>query len=238
VNAHTSGAAATTWPRTRGRRRGCRPRVAGWSSWSRRAQRLTVGDERVGVAVRVRAENRGTVSYQRLCGQTPTDLAARRPSPHSMIDHCGPPTRLPHARTHVELACAARPVRRGQGRRDLGAAARGRGAAPNQSAPDADVDRPGVHHRIGQAAAHPAPPAPAGLTANAAAMACPARSPPLDLPATTTGPTILGRHPIKSRSLGCRWPDARRERPVGPTRRGWDRPRPPPWHCRRLVPVR
>jgi hypothetical protein len=47
-----------------------------------------------------------------------------------------------------------------------------------------------------------------------------------------------GRHPIKSRSSGCRWPDARRERPVGPTRRGWDRPRPPPWHCRRLVPVR
>ena len=38
----------------------------------------------------------------------PTDLPARRPSPHSMIDHCGPPTRLPHARTHIELACAAR----------------------------------------------------------------------------------------------------------------------------------
>jgi putative transposase len=37
------------------------------------------------------------------------------------------------------------------------------GAAPNQSAPD--VDRPGVSHRLGQAAAHPAPPAPAGLTA-------------------------------------------------------------------------
>ena len=32
-----------------------------------------------------------------------------------MIGHCGPPTRLPHARTHTELARAARPIRRGQG---------------------------------------------------------------------------------------------------------------------------
>ena len=55
----------------------------------------------------------------------------------------------------------------------------------HQPAPDADVARPGVPQRPGQAAAHPATPAPAGLTTNAAALACPARRPPLDLPANT-----------------------------------------------------
>jgi hypothetical protein len=82
VNAHTSGAAATTWPRTRGRCRGCRPRVAGWSSWSRRAQRLTVGDERVGVAVRpVGAENRVTAPDQRFRRQpTSQSRLAGRPA--------------------------------------------------------------------------------------------------------------------------------------------------------------
>ena len=44
--------------------------------------------------------------------------------------------------------------------------------------------------------------------------------------------------PIRSQSSGCRWPNARRARLVEPTRRGWDRPRPPPWHCRRPVPAR
>jgi len=44
--------------------------------------------------------------------------------------------------------------------------------------------------------------------------------------------------PIRSQSSGCRWPNARRARLVEPTHRGWDRPRPPPWHCRRPVPVR
>ena len=113
-----------------------------------------------------------------------------------MIGHCGPPTRLPHARTRAELACAARPIRHGQGRRDPRPATRGRGAAPNQSAPDPDVDRPGVPQRPGQAAAHPAPTSPAGLTTNAAALACPARGPPLDLPATTPGPTT--RHATRA----------------------------------------
>jgi sodium/hydrogen antiporter len=44
--------------------------------------------------------------------------------------------------------------------------------------------------------------------------------------------------PIRSQSSGYRWPNARRARLVEPTRRGWDRPRPPPWHCRRPVPAR
>jgi hypothetical protein len=112
-----------------------------------------------------------------------------RPSLISMIGHCGPPTRLPHARTHTELARAARPIRHGQGRRDPGAASRGRGAAPSQSALATNVGRSCVLQRFGQAAARTGTAAPAGLATNAAALACPARRPPLDLPATTTRPT-------------------------------------------------
>ena len=52
--------------------------------------------------------------------------------------------------------------------------------------------RPGVPQRRGQAAA--ATPAPTGPATNAAALACPARGPPLDLPATTPGrPTRMNR---------------------------------------------
>ena len=50
----------------------------------------------------------------------------------------------------------------------------------------------------GQAAAHPATPAPAGLATNAAALACPARRPPLDLSATTTGPASRSRNRVRA----------------------------------------
>ena len=86
----------------------------------------------------------------------PTDLAVAVQPPHSMISRCGLPTRVPDARPRSELAGAARPVRRRQGRRDPRAAARGRRAAPTQPAPDTDVARPGVPQRLRQAAAHPA----------------------------------------------------------------------------------
>jgi hypothetical protein len=71
--------------------------------------------------------------------------------------------RHPRIQRAAELARAARPIRRGQGRRDPRAATRGRRVASNHSAPDADAGRPGVPQRAGQAAAHPATPAPAGL---------------------------------------------------------------------------
>ena len=60
------------------------------------------------------------------------------------------------------------------------------------------VPHPGVPHRCGQAAAHAATPAQTGLTTNAAASACPARCPPLDLSATNTRPS--SGHLDRSRS--------------------------------------
>ena len=55
--------------------------------------------------------------------------------------------------------------------------------------PDTDLARPRRAQRAEQAAARPAAPAAAGVTPNAAALARPARRPPLDLPAPTTRPT-------------------------------------------------
>ena len=84
-----------------------------------------------------------------------------------------------------------------------------------KSAPDPDVDRPGVPQRPGQAAAHPAPTSPAGLTTNAAALARPARGPPLDLPTTTPGPTT--RHATRAGSgaaVGPGEPTVVRAKPV------------------------
>jgi hypothetical protein len=52
-----------------------------------------------------------------------------------MIVRCGLSTRLPDARPRAELACAAGSLRRGQGRRDPGAASRGRHAAPTPPHP-------------------------------------------------------------------------------------------------------
>ena len=54
------------------------------------------------------------------------DLDITVPTRASMIACCGPRTRLPDARSRAELAGAARPLRRRQGRRDPDAATRGR----------------------------------------------------------------------------------------------------------------
>ena len=59
----------------------------------------------------------------------------------------------------------------------------------HQPTPDADLGRPRRAQRAEQAATRPAAPAAARLTPNPAALARPARRPPLDLPATTTRPT-------------------------------------------------
>src|SRR5262245_44705459 len=99
-----------------------------------------------------------------------------------MIARRGAQTRLPDARTRAELAGAARPLRRRQGRRDPDAAARGRRDAPHQPPANADVARPLCDQRTEQGAARPAAPDAACLAPNAAAMARPARRPALDLP--------------------------------------------------------
>ena len=62
------------------------------------------------------------------------------------------------ARPRAELAGAVRPVQRSQGRRDPGAPPRGRRTSTTQSTSRADVGRPGVPQRPGQAAAHPTVP--------------------------------------------------------------------------------
>ena len=145
-----------------------------------------------------------------------------------MIASCGLPTRVPDARSRAELAGAARPLRRRQGRRDPDAASRGRRAAPHQPPPDADLARPRRAQRAEQAAARPAAPAAAGVAPNAAALARPARRPPLDLPAPTTRPTT---HRTADPGPGAA--DGPRESPLGlqthPGRAG--RPRP----CRRRL---
>ena len=105
----------------------------------------------------------------------------------------------------------------------LDAAARGRRAAPHQPPPEDDLARPRRAQRAEQAAARPAAPAAAGLTPNAAALARPARRPPLDLPAPTTRPTTH-----RTADPGPRAADGPRESPLGlqthPGRAG--RPRP------------
>ena len=69
------------------------------------------------------------------------DLDSTVPTRASMmIARCGPRTRLPDARSRAGLAGAARPLRRGQARRDPDASARGRGTAPHEH--PADTDRP------------------------------------------------------------------------------------------------
>src|SRR6476661_9082454 len=106
-----------------------------------------------------------------------------------MIASCGLPIRLPDARSRAELAGAACPLRRGQGRRDPGAASRGRRAAPHQLPANADVARPRGAQRAEQTAAYPAAPVAASDAPNLAALARPTRRPPLDLPAPTARQT-------------------------------------------------
>src|SRR4051812_29033165 len=140
-----------------------------------------------------------------------------------MIACCGPRTRLSDARSRTELAGAARPLRRRQGRRDPDASARGRGTASHQPSAETDLARPRRAQRAEQAAARRVAPGAAGLTPNPAALARPARRPPLDLPAPTTRPTT---HRIGYQ--GPRAADGPREPPLGlqtdPGRVG--RPRP------------
>src|SRR3954453_12566112 len=106
-----------------------------------------------------------------------------------MIASCGLPTRLPDARARPELAGAARPLRRGQGRRNPHAASRGLRAATKQPPPQDGVARPRRPQRAEQAAPSPAAPTAIGLTENPAALARAPRRAPLDPPAPTTRPT-------------------------------------------------
>src|SRR5215218_9328721 len=106
-----------------------------------------------------------------------------------MISYCGVPTRVPHARPRAELAGAVRTLGRSQGCRDLGAPTRGGRTAPTPPTPEAELGRPRPAQRAEPTASHPAAPAAARVTENPAALALPARRPPLDLSATTTRPT-------------------------------------------------
>ena len=77
----------------------------------------------------VGAENRVTAPDQRL--RCPAAVVTAR-RPPSRIARRGPSTRVPDAHPRAELAGAARPIRRNQGRRDPGAPTRGRRPTPTQ----------------------------------------------------------------------------------------------------------
>jgi hypothetical protein len=138
----------------------------------------------------VGAENHVTASDQRCCHQTTTwpEPGARTRGQASIIDHHCLSACVPDARPRAELAGAARTFRGGQGRRDLGAAPRGCRAAPTQPAPDAELGRPRAAQRAEPAPPGRSAPAAARVTENFAALARPARRPPLELSATTTRP--------------------------------------------------
>jgi hypothetical protein len=149
-----------------------------------------------------------------------------------MISGRGPPTRLPDARPHAELACAARPGRRGEGRRDPGAASRGHRSTPTQPAPKAELGRPRPAQRAEPAPTGRSATAAACVAENAAALARPAGRPPVDLPATTTGPATVAQ-PVRALVLRLarenpRWSVRWR----GPVISTWSR------HSRRSVPMK
>jgi len=73
----------------------------------------------------------------------------------SMIASCGLPTRVPDARSRLELAGAARPLQHRQGRRDPDAATRARRAAPHQSPTRIHQPRPRGAQRAEQTAPSP-----------------------------------------------------------------------------------
>ena len=157
----------------------------------------------------------------RLCGpRTPSpslsstfpeaDLDITVATRASMIARCGPRTRLPDACSRVELVGATRPLRRLQERRDPDASTRGRGTATHQPSAETDLARPRRTQRTEQTAADPAAPSAAGVTPNPAALARPARRPPLDLPAPTTRPTTH-----RTGDPGPRAADGPRESPLG-----------------------
>ena len=149
----------------------------------------------------VSAENRVTGSDSILPRASPQGHVPNQPS---MIARRGPRTCLPDARSRAELAGATRPLRHRQGRRDPHAATRSRGAAPHQPTTNLHLARPRRTQRIEQTASGPAAAAATGVTPNAAALARPARRPPLDLPAPTTRPTT---HRTPRPGLWCcGWP--------------------------------
>jgi hypothetical protein len=113
-------------------------------------------------------------------------VTARRPP--SRIACRGPSTRGPVARPRTELAGAARPVRRDQGRRDPGAPSRGRRTTPTQPTPDNVLGRPCVPQRTRQTASYLIAQAAACVAEDSTALARPSRRPRMDLPATPTRP--------------------------------------------------
>src|SRR2546429_586396 len=90
---------------------------------------------------------------------------------------------LSHLRPALRLAGPARPVGSLQGRRAARAAARGRHAAPYQSAAPARLGRPGGPRRADPAAAGEAADAPAGNARYRPAVAPSPGRPQVDLPA-------------------------------------------------------
>src|SRR4051794_32125163 len=136
----------------------------------------------------VGAENCDTASDQGVQCQR-ADLAVTVHSPRGPAPRCGLPTRVPAARPRVEPADAARPLRRSQGRRDPGPPSRNRRAAPTPPAREVELGRPCPAQCVEPTPTSRSATAAARLTQDAAALARPARRPPLDLFATTTRPT-------------------------------------------------
>src|ERR1700751_2172957 len=101
-----------------------------------------------------------------------------------------PAPALPHLRPDLRLAGPARPVGSLQGRRTARAAARGRRAAPYQSAAPARLGRPGGPRRADPAAAGEAADAPAGHARYRPAVAPPPGHSQVDL--STPGGTAAG----------------------------------------------
>ena len=99
------------------------------------------------------------------------DLDITVPTRARMITCCGSGTRLPVARSRAELASAARPLRRRQGRRDPVASARDRGTASHEHPAETDLARPRRAQRTEQTAAHRAAPGAAGVAPNPASWA-------------------------------------------------------------------
>jgi hypothetical protein len=151
------------------------------------------------------------------------DLDITVPTRTSMIACCGSRTRLSDARSRAELASAARPIRRRQGRRDLDASARGRDTASHEHPAEPDLARPRRAQRTEQTAARRAASGAAGVAPNTIALAPPPRRPPLDLPAPTTRPTTHRAGDPRPRA-----PHGPRESPLGistdPGRVGRTRP--------------
>ena len=132
------------------------------------------------------------------------------PQALSRFRRSGPSGSLSDARSRAELAGAARPHRRRQGRRDPDAASRDRRAAPHQPSPEDVVARPRRAQRAEQAAACPTGPGAAGVAPDAVALARPARRSTLDLPAPRTRPTT-----DRTADPGRGAADSPRESPLG-----------------------